>query len=148
MDAFTTPVDATISEYIPESERELINARNEIINLKAETVRLEGTHNFWYNKHTELEQKIRNVHGVIRDYYSENGEISDELKDIANYLDITLTKTISGSATCAISWSAEVPLDFDPSDFEICFSAECDTVEAEDFNYNEDDVTVEAEDDY
>ena len=103
---------------------------------------------FWSDKAKDLQRKIDNAAGVIRDYYSENGEMLDELKDIATYLDIPLTKEICGTATFSISWTAQVPLDFEADDFEICFSAECDTYEAEDFDYNEDDTTVEAEDSY
>ena len=99
------------------------------------------------NEISEFKTKTKNVEGVIRDYYSENGEMLDELTKIAEYLDITITKRISGSATFEISWSAQVPLDFDADDFEISFDVDCDTYEADDFEWHEENAEVTGEDD-
>ena len=94
----------------------------------------------------EYRIKITNVGGVIADYYSENGEVTDELTEIANLLNIPLTKSIGGTATFEISWTAQVPLEFDPEDFEISFDVTCDTYEADDFEWNEENTEVNAED--
>ena len=96
----------------------------------------------------EFRTKISNVKGVIADVYSEDGEIPDCLVDIARILDIELTKQISGTASFEISWTAQVPLDFDPDDFEISFDVNCDTYEAEDFSWDEENTEVNAEDAY
>jgi hypothetical protein len=145
MDAFTTPVDATITDYIPEDERELIEARNEVMTLKAEILRLEQNTNHWYDQHKELNYKAQGVKGVILDYISENGEVTDELKEIARILDMTLTKEIAGTAIYEITFTARVPLDFDADDIEITFDVDCNSYEAEDFDWNEDNCEVNAE---
>ncbi len=145
MDAFTTPVDATITDYIPEDERELIEARNEVMTLKAEILRLEQNKDYWYDQHRELLNKAQGVKGVILDYISENGEVTDELKEIARILDMTLTKEICGTAIYEITFTARVPLDFDADDIEITFDVDCNSYEAEDFDWNEDNCEVNAE---
>jgi hypothetical protein len=96
----------------------------------------------------ELEMKIQAVKGFIADLYSTNGEIDDDIKEIAGYLDIELTKSVTGTATFQISFTAEVPLDFDADDFEISFSAECESYEAEGFEWNEDDTNIQCEDEF
>ena len=142
MDAFTmtTPLaDETLRESF-----DLQIA--EIINLKQTLATAENMRTHWMNKHTELQQKIANVKGHIFDMYSMNGEIDEDTKMIADLLDITLLKEIQGTALCEISWTALVPLNFDADDMEISFSVECDTYEAEDFDYNEDNCEVSGED--
>ena len=141
---FPTSAPAGLENLTPSYDE--LSTENSRLNAQIATV----TRN-WDSARTQaqdLQRKIDNAAGVIRDYYSENGELTDELTDIARMLDIPLTKEICGTATFSISWTAQVPLDFDPDDLEISFSAECDTYEAEDFDYNEDDTTVEAEDSY
>lgn len=96
----------------------------------------------------EFRTKIIGVKGVISDVYSEDGEIPDHLIDIARILEIELTKAISGTASFEISWYAQVPLDFDPDDFEISFDVNCETYEAEDFSWEEENTEVNAEDAY
>jgi hypothetical protein len=95
---------------------------------------------------SDLDRKIGNAAGVIRDYLSENGELTDELSDIARYLDVELTKEITGTTCIEISWTATVALDFDADDIEISYSIECESPECEDFDYNEDNCTSSGED--
>jgi len=90
--------------------------------------------------------KISNAEGVITDYISMNGELTDELKEIAEYLGMSLTKEITGTFSLEVSWTATVPMDFDADDLEISYSLECDSYDAEDFDYNEDNCTVSGED--
>lgn len=85
--------------------------------------------------------KINNVKEYIVESYQEAGKVSDELAEIANMLGIELTKPISGEATFTISWRAEVPLDFDPNDMQISFSADCQS-DVEDFDYDEIDTNI------
>lgn len=140
MDAFTTP--ALVTEHVPNDRDDLII---QIENLKKENETNSRNSTFWYDKHQDLQRKINNAAGVIRDYISENGEVSDELSDIARMLDIPLTKEISGTATFEISFTARIPLDMDPDDFEISFDVNCESYEADDFEWNEEDTSVSAE---
>jgi hypothetical protein len=77
-----------------------------------------------------------------------NGDLDEDIKAIADLLDISLTKSVTGTATFSISFTAQVPLDFDSDDFQISFSAECDSYEAEDFEWTEEDTDIECEDEF
>lgn len=146
MDAFTmtTPVDATITTYTPEPTVSELSLQ--INTLQREVERLQGNFDRTLARSRELETKISNVRGHIFDMYSMNGSVDDDIKEIAGLLDITLMKEIQGTALCEISWTAQVPLDFDADDFEISFDVNCETYEAEDFDYNEDNTEVSGED--
>ena len=115
--------------------------------LKAEILRLEQNMDSFRSQTFDYQRKIKNVEGVIRDYYSENGEVSEELTQIAELLEITITKRVSGTATFEISWSAQVPLDFDADDFEISFDVDCESYEADNFEWQEENTEVNGEDD-
>ena len=143
MEFFPTSAPAMAEE----TRQEIIDRQAaEITNLKQTLATSENMREHWVRKHTELQQKIANVKGHIFDMYSMNGEIDEDTKMIADLLDITLLKEIQGTATCEITWTAMVPLNFDADDFEISFSVDCDTYEAEDFDYNEDSVDISGED--
>lgn len=143
MDAFTMTTPAMADETLRESfDRQTA----EITNLKQSLATAENMRTHWMNKHTELQQKIANFKGYLFDLYSENGHIEDEIRYIAELLDITLMKEIAGTATFEISWTAQVPLDFDADDFEISFDVNCETYDAEDFDWNEDNCEVSGED--
>ena len=85
------------------------------------------------------------MRGHILDLYSINDEIDDDMEEVARLLDIELTKEISGTATFEISFTADVPLGFDADDFEISFDVNCDTDDAEGFDWNEDNCEINAE---
>lgn len=134
-------------EFFPTSAPAAIDEMQaEITNLKQSLATAENMRGHWERRHNELQTKISNVKGYIFDVYSETGNIEEELKEIADLLDITLTKEIQGTATFEISWTASVPLNFDANDFEISFDVNCETYEAEDFDYNEDNCEVSGED--
>lgn len=118
----------------------------QINTLQREVERLTNNLNRQTSYAADLALSISNAAGVIRDYISENGEVTDELKDIAEHLGVALTKEIAGTATIEISWTATVPMDFDADDLEISYTLECDTYDAEDFDYNEDNMDVSGED--
>ena len=140
-------VESTPSTLAEETLRESFDRQTaEIANLKDQVERTSNMRDHWMNKHNELQQKIANVKGYFFDLYSENGHIEDEIKYIAELLDITLMKEIAGTALHEISWTAQVPLDFDADDFEISFDVNCETYEAEDFDYNEEHTSVHGED--
>jgi hypothetical protein len=117
----------------------------QINTLQREIERLQTNCEAFRRRAEDLNIKIGNAAGVVRDYISENGSITDELRDIAKYLDVALTKSISGTARFEISFSADVPLDFDASDFEISFDVNCESYEADNFDWDEEDTSVYAE---
>ena len=130
-----------------ETKQEIIDRQTaEIASLKSNLDQMTSNWNYAKAASAEYRQKIANVKGYIFDLYSANGDIDDEIKEIADLLDITLLKEIQGTAMCEISWTAQVPLDFDADDFEISFDVNCETYEAEAFEYNEDNLEVSGED--
>ena len=135
MEFFPTSAPASIDEM-----------QAEITNLKQSLATAENMRGHWQRQYNEAQQKIDNVKGYFLDLYSETGSIEDEIKYIAELLDITLMKEIAGTAKYEINWTAQVPLDFDAEDFEISFDVNCETYEAEDFDYNEDNTEVCGED--
>ena len=60
-----------------------------------------------------LHRKIQNVEDHIKDVYFMNGAIDEDLRAVAELLDISLTKQITGSGTVTFEFTANVPLDFD-----------------------------------
>ena len=64
-------------------------------------------------KVADLHRKIQNVKDHISDVYFTNGVIDEDLRAIAELLDISLTKQITGSGTVTFEFTADVPLDFD-----------------------------------
>ena len=143
----TPDIYASADSMAEETLRESFDRQTaEITNLKQSLATAENMRTNWMNKHTELQQKIANVKGHIFDMYSMNGEIDEDTKAIADLLDITLLKEIQGTATCEITWTALVPLNFDAEDLEISFDVSCNTYEAEDFDYNEDCLDITGED--
>lgn len=140
---FPTSTPAMAEETLRESfDRQAV----EIVNLKQQVATLENLREHWQRQYNEAQQKIANVKGHIFDMYSMNGSVDEDIKEIAELLGITLMKEIQGTATCEITWTAQVPLDFDADDFEISFDVNCETYEAEDFDYNEDNTEVCGED--
>jgi len=154
MDMIMEVLDASINPAppFPEDEQftaEYVNSiRAERDNLQSRLEMMDRTRNSFQRQLSEINMKVDAVKGYIADLYSSNGDIDDDIKEIAGYLDIELTKSISGTATFEISFTAEVPLDFDADDFEISFSAECESSEAEGFDWNEDDTNIQCEDDF
>lgn len=138
----STDEDATPVPPTPEAWAALQSENNR---LNDDIERVRGLYASSSTSTQEYRQKIDNVKGYIRDIYSEDGEVDDRVKDIAGLLNIELTKSISGTAIFEISWTADVPLDFDPDDFEISFDVNCDTYEADNFDWDEENTSVSAE---
>lgn len=98
-----------------------------------------------------LARKLDIVEEFIKSHVGENDEASvDELKELAESLDIELTKTITVTFTAEVEVQMTVPLDFDTdditeSDFEVSaeFQSRMDDVEVEDTNINVNDFEVE-----
>jgi hypothetical protein len=96
---------------------------------------------------TRYIHKIQNVKEYITEVYQETDSVPDELAEIARMLDIHLTKPIAGEATFTISWTAQVPLDFDPDDMEITFSVDCES-DVEDFEWLEESTDIDGREGY
>lgn len=94
----------------------------------------------------ELQLKINNVQGVILDYISINGELDNEdLKYIAQLIDMKLTKIVDIEYTVKFVGTAEIPLDVDVDDidWEEEVSFHVDTMsEALGIDLSEDNVDV------
>lgn len=118
-----------------------------IATLEAEVKRLDYNWNAAQARANDYFNQIEGVRGYIMDMVSAGDKITSEIKDIADLLGIEMTKTISGTAVYEISWSATVPLDFDADSMEISFDVECESYEAEDFDWNEDNCEVNGSDD-
>ena len=143
MDTFFPTSTHAVAE---ETKDEIIHRQdNEIINLKGDLDSMTRNWEFASEKMRELNQKIANVKGHLFDMYSMNGCVDDDIKEIARLLDITLMKEISGTASFEISFTAQVPLDYDADDFEISFDVNCEEYEAEDFDWNEEHTSIHAE---
>ena len=142
----STEIVTLLDTPTPEVVRDYMITQIEDLTGKLE--KAENHRNAFQRQLNEIQMKVDAVKGYIADIYSTNGEIDDDIKEIAGYLDIELTKSVTGTATFQISFTAEVPLDFDADDFEISFSAECESYEAEGFDWNEDDTNIQCEDEF
>lgn len=118
----------------------------QINTLQREVERLNFNFTAAQQRANDYAMKIDEVRDYIYDLCSQ-GNLIDEVTSIAELLDIELTKEISGTAVYEISWSATVPLDFDANNMQISFSVECESYEAEDFDWNEDNCEVNGSDD-
>lgn len=93
----------------------------------------------------EIKEQVRNVRGHIEDIYSMNGEIDDDIKAIADLLEITLTRRVEGTATIEVSFSFDAPLGFDIDTFELAVDISEDSYEIENFDWNEDTIDISCE---
>jgi endonuclease III len=116
-------IDEMLSTPVPNDRDDLII---QIDNLKGMNDSLSRNVDHWRDRANGFENKINAVKGFIQDIYSMNGEINDDIKEIATLLGIELTKTINVTVNVTFSGTATVALDFDPDDLEgeLCFS--CD----------------------
>jgi hypothetical protein len=137
------PTSTLPSADVPNDRDDLII---QIENLRKDNERLQMNFDAARSRNEDLIRQINNVRGYVHDLYSMNGDIADDVKEIAELLDIEMTKSISGTATFEISFTAQVPLDFDPSDFELSLDVSCDSYEADDFEWNEENTDIDCED--
>jgi len=146
MDMATEIKDLIDSPAPVPNDRDDLIIQIENLNTKLEDV--VSYRNSYQRQLSEIQMKVDAVKGYIADLYSTNGEIDDDIKQIAEYLDIELTKSVTGTATFEISFTAEVPLDFDTDDFELSFDVNCDSYEADNFEWSEENVDVDCEDEF
>lgn len=85
-----------------------------------------------------LNRRVGYVEEYIKDIFNSDGSISTEVTEIARMLDIELTRQIEGTVTVELSYSMVLPLGTDVDDLEFSVHLNCDTYEAEDFEWNED----------
>ena len=86
-------------------------------------------------KVADLHRKIQNVEDHIKDVYFMNGVIDDDLRAIAELLDICLTKQITGSGTVTFEFTADVPLDFE-DDLDLTVYIETNNIDIDNFDAN------------
>jgi chromosome segregation ATPase len=109
----------------------------QINTLQREVERLQGNFERTRARSNELELRISNVRGHIMDMYSINGELDDDIHEIARMLDIELTKTISGTMTIEVEFTAEVPLNYDKDDLDLSYSIDSHSYEVDNFDWTE-----------
>ena len=144
MDIFTM----TAPDISEETLRESFDRQTEEIDrLKSDLISMTANWNVAKASAAEYRQKIANVQGHMFDVYAMEGSVSEEIINIAHLLDITLLKEVSGTATAEISWTAQVPLDFNANDMEISFTVDCESYDVEGFDWNEDHISIDGEDD-
>ena len=120
----------------------------QINTLQREVERLQMNFDSARSRNEELNLKINNVRGHIKDVYDMNGDLDEDLMEIARMLDISLTKQYAVEITVTYRGNVEIPISEDIDDlsdhisFE--FSApysdewEVDIYEDDiDFNYEE-----------
>lgn len=138
MNAFDTPADTTIvRDAAADTASQIAALQNEIISLKSNLDSMTRNWEFASNKMRELNQKIANVRGHIFDMYSMNGEIDDDIKMIADLLDIELTKRVSGTMTIEVEYSFDAPLNFDNDDLDLSYEINCESYGVDNFDWTE-----------
>lgn len=114
-----------------DSNSDLVAAyKSEIETMQAFINRLQESKN-------ALTSKIANAKEFLITAYHENSIDSDYIIELAEILDVILTKPISGEARICFRYTANVPIDFDPEDLIISYEVLCDTYEAEYFSTDE-----------
>ena len=137
---FPTSTPAMLEELRAQNERlhaERSGFENEIEQLKQKNNDLSMNYNAATRLKNEMALKIDGVRGYILDVYSETGKIENELMEIAELLDINLTKRVTGTYTIEVEYDFEAPLYFDNDDLELSYTIECDSHDVTGFDYNE-----------
>ena len=86
-------------------------------------------------KVADLHRKIQNVEDHIKDVYFMNGVIDEDLRAVAELLDISLTKQITGTGTVTFEFTADVPLDFE-DDLDLTVYIETNNIDIDNFDAN------------
>ena len=117
----------------------------QIDNLTRKLEIAENQRNAFQRQLLEIQQQVRNVRGHIEDIYSMNGELDEDIKAIADLLEITLTRRVEGTATIEVSFSFDAPLGFDIDSFELSVDICEDSYEIENFDWHEDTIDINCE---
>ena len=151
----TTTTDTQTPEQIAEEfikanttsviVEEFVNHYNEIERLKRRLEERNSSIDYQRNRLNELVAKTRDF--IITHVANHDGASVDELKELAEELDIELTKEIEVTFRVEVTATVAVPVDFDEdditdSDFDISVEysgthndAECDSIEYEVNNF-------------
>ena len=111
----------------------IVTQQSEVDDLKK---RLEGTTGILNG----YRLKVSNVEGYIRDIIDMDGNLSEEMQEVARMLDIDLVRHVEGTITIEVSYSLDLPMGIEVEDLEFSADVSCDTYEAENFEWNEDMV--------
>lgn len=119
----------------------------QINTLQREVERLQMNFDAARSRNEELNLKINNVRGHIKDIYDMSGDLDEDIMEIARMLDISLTKQYAVEITVTYRGNVEIPLDADIDDLsdhiEFEFSDRgADDWEVDIFQY---DVDINAE---
>jgi sugar-specific transcriptional regulator TrmB len=98
-----------------------------------------------YRQMNEIKDQVRAVKDYITNLYSMHGEIDEDIKEIAELLEIELTRHVEGTATIEISFSFDAPLDFDIDSFELSVDVTEDSYEVSNFDWFESSTDIECE---
>lgn len=131
MNVFNT----TIAPYAPEPT--VAEQQAKIIELESKLDSMTNNYSRIFQNNTSLNTKIINVRGHIMDMYSINGELDEDIHEIARMLDIELTKTLSGTMTIEVEFTAEVPLNYDKDDLDLSYTIDCNSYDTDNFDWNE-----------
>ena len=137
---FPTSTPAMLEELRAQNERlhaERSGFENEIEQLKQKNNDLSMNYNAVIRLRNELSMKIEGVRGYILDVYSETGKVENELLEIADILDINMTKRVTGVYNIQVEYDFEAPLYFDNDDLELSYTIECESYDVTGFDYNE-----------
>jgi archaellum component FlaC len=99
----------------------------------------------YHSQLNEIKDQVRNVKDYITNLYSVHGHLDEEIKEIANLLEIVLTRRVEGTATIEVSFSFDAPIDFDVDNFELSVDVTEDSFEIENFEWNEERIDIDCE---
>jgi sugar-specific transcriptional regulator TrmB len=127
---------------------EFVNHYNEIERLKRRLEEKNSSLDYQRNRLNELIAKTRDF--IITHVADGEGASVDELKELAEELDIELTKEISVTFTVEVTATVTVPVDFDEdditdADFDITveYSGSHDEVECDDIDHEVNNFVAE-----
>lgn len=127
---------------------EYVNHYNAIESLKKQ---LESSREYMYASQRELRKVVDTVEEFIKEHVKESDSASvEELTELAEELNIELTKTISVTFTVEVEAEITVPLDFDEDDItdgdfdiNVDFNGNYTDVDCDDITWNVENVNVE-----
>jgi chromosome segregation ATPase len=99
----------------------------------------------YHSQLNEIKDQVTNVRNHIFEIYAMNGEIDEDIKIIADLLEIVLTRRVEGTASIEVSFSFDAPIDFDIDDFELSIDVTEDSFEIENFEWNEERIDIDCE---
>jgi prefoldin subunit 5 len=99
----------------------------------------------YHRQLNEIKDQVSAVKDYITNLYSTHGHLDEEIKEIANLLEIVLTRRVEGSASIEVSFSFDAPIDFDIDDFELSIDVTEDSFEVQNFDWNEERIDIDCE---